>query len=811
MLKNLLSRFTTVRDPALTKEDVFDKHPFSDVLPYEAFDEESAIFLNRTSLGFTIECLPIMGADNATQKEITSIFQEILEECDSIQCLLWADHRVGDILDAWEKSRDGNQEIYKEIAKKRTENLKNSENFSCKNFRFIFSYSTPIQKDCEISQMERLVVKREKILKLLKAITYSFVWGIGDFLNTVNGMINFSNEPKIEKKKWNPYQTLSSQFQAGGSLVVKTNGLEWKDNGNIEFKSFRVVDFPDHWSLNAMQNLIGDVFRDAYRINDPFYIHYGVFCPKASQVEHDFWKRSQLVEKQGMSYSLRRMIPKLEEELKEGHLVRQNQNEGIKFVKTQLSCGIWTKGKGRMAGAEQALKSLFRINQFCIVENDYLHLPIFLSCLPMTWSEYSFDFERLKLLRTTMSIECGNFVPLQGEWMGTSSAGMLLVGRRGQIVNWNPFDNKSGNYNVVVSGKSGSGKSVFMQDLLLSGLGIGAKVFIIDIGRSFEKMCDSLDGQHIQFSSTSNICLNPFSNISETDEEERNIAFSYLKSVIACMALPVEGTSSYENSAIEIALQSVWSAKKSKATITDVSEWLKNQVDQRDRSLGIMLTPYTKNGVHGKYFEGKNNVDFTNPMVLIELEELNEKKDLQAVVLQLFIMAITNHAFLGDRKTPFYICIDEAWELLRARQTGMFIETLARRLRKYHGSLVTGTQYIDDFFVSAGAEAAFNNSDWMCIFSQKQSSIKRLGESNKIDLTPHKQRSLESVATIQGLYSELAICDGNGNYSICRSYLDRFSQLLYSTKPQEYSMLSDFKKQGFTIVEAINKALEKRS
>lgn len=75
----------------------------------------------------------------------------------------------------------------------------------------------------------------------------------------------------------------------------------------------------------------------------------------------------------------------------------------------------------------------------------------------MTWAEYCTDLKELNLLQTTINTECGALVPMQGEWMGTQTPGMLLVGRRGQLVNWNPFDNKAGNYNTVVVGRSGSG------------------------------------------------------------------------------------------------------------------------------------------------------------------------------------------------------------------------------------------------------------------------------------------------------------------------------------------------------------------
>ena len=267
------------------------------------------------------------------------------------------------------------------------------------------------------------------------------------------------------------------------------------------------------------------------------------------------------------------------------------------------------------------------------------------------------------------------------------------------------------------------------------------------------------------------------------------------------MVDPKEGTSRHQDGLIEMAIRDAWEKKGNQASITSVVDWLSSQNDMTAKTLGVMLMSYTKNGVYAKYFEGENNINFTNPMVLIELEELKEKKALQAVVLQLCIMTITNQAFLGDRKTPFYICIDEAWDLLRAKQSGAFIETLARRLRKYYGSLVIGTQGFDDFFTTAGAQAAFDNSDWMCLLKQKETSI------SKLNFTEHKKKMLESLSSPHEGYREVMICDADGAYPVARIILDPFSKLLYSTKPEEYARLKELQKQGLSITEAINHLL----
>ena len=148
-----------------------------------------------------------------------------------------------------------------------------------------------------------------------------------------------------------------------------------------------------------------------------------------------------------------------------------------------------------------------------------------------------------------------NLLPMQGEWQGTKSPGMILAGRRGQIFTWHPFDNNAGNYNVCVVGRSGSGKSVFMQELMTSTLGLGGKVFVLDVGRSFEKTCFLLEGQFIEFKAKTPLCLNPFSTIPAHDEEAAQDALAMLKSVIMLMAAPTQGVDDMGAALIEQAMR----------------------------------------------------------------------------------------------------------------------------------------------------------------------------------------------------------------------------------------------------------------
>lgn len=91
-------------------------------------------------------------------------------------------------------------------------------------------------------------------------------------------------------------------------------------------------------------------------------------------------------------------------------------------------------------------------------------------------------------------------LPIHDEWKGVNQSRVLLIGRRGELFNWNRFVRiNSGNYNVAVMAPSCSGKSVFLQELATSMLAQNASVFILDIGGSYQNICELIGGERIRF------------------------------------------------------------------------------------------------------------------------------------------------------------------------------------------------------------------------------------------------------------------------------------------------------------------------
>lgn len=791
-----------------TQREFLETYHIQDLLPYETYDSINQIFINKDSVGFVIETKPMVGCSEDNQTEIGAIFQNILPEGGSLQCMMWADPRVGNIMGHWEEARKGKGEVLEYLAKQRVNFLKNQvfkggDNQTFRNFRCFFAYSEPIEKRGLTKRKEKEVqTLKLQLLRVFKTLQLpASVWTPEDLINTLDGIINYQETCDNSKKKWNKYQEISDQISSSEtSIQVDKKGLIF-NKGDYLVKTYQLKSEPDYWNLHMMGELIGDPFRDTARINTPFLIHYGVHVPPQGMASNKLLMGQDYLEMQAKS-KLGKKLPGIQDKYKEVEYLRHQISKGERIVKTRFTVSLFGS-PDEVGEAQEVLKSIYRVRQWVIEEETYTQFPAFLSTLPMTWGNgMGKDLTQQKKLKTTVSTEPSNLIPLQGEWLGTKSPSMILVGRRGQIFNWSPFDCEGGNYNVCVAGYAGSGKSVFMQELMASTLGIGGKVFVLDVGRSFEKTCKLLGGQYIEFSTKSDISLNPFTMIDEENQSVIDDNLAMLRPIFSIMAAPTQGTNDAENGLLSQAIHEAWKQKRTKATVTDVAEWLTSHSNPRAKELGIKLYPYTKDGAYGRYFNKPANINYDKPIVVIELDELKERKDLQDVVLQMFMIQITNSMILGGRKIPFHIMMDECWDLLSSDHCKGFIEMLARKLRKYRGSLVLGTQSVSDFYKNPAALAAFENSQHMCLLAQKSEAIKNLSASGKIDMDPMMEEYFSSVKTEQGKYSEVMLYGPHG-YAIGRLLLDPYSLILYSTKAEDYAAVKHLEEQGYPLSQAV--------
>ena len=132
-----------------------------------------------------------------------------------------------------------------------------------------------------------------------------------------------------------------------------------------------------------------------------------------------------------------------------------------------------------------------------------MHRQALLASLPMTLSP-AFHGD-LRKMKPGHPQDDGQRHPPRtgpGRVAGSKTPTLMFAGRRGQLLTLDLYDN-DGNYNAAVIGSPGSGKSVLLNELAWSYRAIGAKIWMQDLGRSFEKLCRKAEGTFIEFRPTS--------------------------------------------------------------------------------------------------------------------------------------------------------------------------------------------------------------------------------------------------------------------------------------------------------------------
>jgi conjugal transfer ATP-binding protein TraC len=419
--------------------------------------------------------------------------------------------------------------------------------------------------------------------------------------------------------------------------------------------------------------------------------------------------------------------------------------------------------------------------------------------------------------------------PLIAEWAGTPTPTMLFAGRRGQLMGLDLHDNDLGNSNVAVLGTTGSGKSVLLNELAISYLGTGAKVWMLDLGKSFEKICRKCDGAYVEFTPTSRISLNLFSMVSDEETGEDgtvtggiNEDIAMIKPALAKMCSMSTPLEEVQIKALGAMVLKLYKEYGRSLTITGLRDAFCDGTlrdlglvnDQRIKDLAVMLAPYSRGGEYERFFEGRANIDFSNDFMVIENEELKRKPDLQAVVNILLMYQITGQMFLTRNRRKVF-CIDELKQQLGDSAVNdpvmaAVVAETSRRARKYGGALVMATQNSEDFFESAQMQAALQCSDWLFMLRQKPESIEALVRSGRLNANEVKKALLGSMRKENGVYSDLYITSPVGE-GVARLVLDPYSHLLYSNRIEDNAPIDALREQGMSIDEAIEALLQQRA
>jgi len=599
----------------------------------------------------------------------------------------------------------------------------------------------------------------------------------------------------------------TERFRPTGKMVDEAPEIGEIYPDVFDVRSFSVRNLPQRWAPWDMAKLIGDMFADKLRMPCPVSTNLCLDFPDAEseslRASRKFMRTTSLADSKSA-----RMLPQLKDQSREWEFVKDELRQGRKLIQAFYSVTSFSpKGKGD--ANERVLKSVYRAAGWDLLDDRYLQIQGLLAAMPMTMANgLSFDLRNMKRFRSVLTTTASSLAPIQGEYLGANVPHMMLIGRRGQPFFWSPFENNSGNHNVAVFGKSGSGKSVALQELCSALCGAGAKVVVIDDGRSFEHSAKLQGGAFVEFTMSSGFCINPFSMIdmemAERDEDYLMDCFAMLKSIVNQMARHVDKLNDTERGLIDGAVNEVWSAKGRQGSIDDVIAALTETGNPLGVDLGIAMRPFSSSGTYGRFFQGEVSFELKANLTVFELSDLSSREELRSVVLTAIMFMASQMMRRVDRSIPKALLLDEAWQMLKGGSMADFIEAYARTCRKYGASLVTATQSLNDYYKSDGSRAALENSDWSVILAQKEETINDFKRLGRFDMDDHTDALVRSLKRSGIEYSDVFI-KGPDMQATGRLVLDAYSATVFSSSPKTFAAIHDLLGQGLSMDEAIER------
>ena len=316
----------------------------------------------------------------------------------------------------------------------------------------------------------------------------------------------------------------------------------------------------------------------------------------------------------------------------------------------------------------------------------------------------------------------------------TANVGVLygINEHNGSLVIFDRFSLE--NANEVVLGKSGSGKSYLVKLEALRSLMFGTDVIIVDPEEEYKALCDTVGGDYISFSYSSNTHINPFdlSGMGEGEENELQVKIGF--TLARLLKIMVETKSAEEDAVLHNALELTYKQKgitydpathkNEPPLLEDLYRTLVGMENQMAQNIALRLEKFVK-GSFGGVFNQRSTVKLDNTFTVFSFRNLED----QMRSLAIFIIMDYVWNQIKRKMKKRILIVDEGWYLMKNPSSAEFLWGFAKRARKYYLGLTTITQDIEDFLSTDLGKAIVTNSSIQMIMKQSPASIEKISQT----------------------------------------------------------------------------------
>lgn len=775
--------------------------------------EDELFVVSPNRLGFGFEGSPLTGADAAQWDAMNGLLKLNFPPGAALQVSLWLSPDIEDVMWRYTSMRDkkASHPFLKAFTEQRlaflrrlTRETNRATGAKLRKPRLIITVTVPVGSKApspdalrEIRELRMTMIAQFKAIKVhMEAITSR------SYVRMMGTMLNHGEDAVWRRNAISEYdegRLLCNQLlDADTKIEVGERTLSLGKHAKV--RVLHPKTFPDFVRQGMAFQYIGDLLKGQKTVREAvlitFNLLYGDQAGVKSKMQTEYaWNQKQ------SEGPLARFIPDWARQRDSQKIAIEALEQGDRLVQGKIGMAVFAPTEDRVVQASTEAVERMGGAGFHMMEDRFAVLPMFCSLLPFAAEK---DIQQgLQRYCSMTTRHVAPLMPMFSSWSGTGTPLLTLFGRDDGLMTFSPYDTDS-NMNFVIAAQSGMGKSFLSNELIMNFLSIGGRAWVIDKGYSYKPLAELLGGTYIEFATDNNLCLNPF-EIVKSWEEESDI----LAALVTIMAAPKSGFTDFQLPGVKRVMGTLWEEKGTAMTVDDIAARLLKEPDDRLIDIGHQLHPFTTAGEHGRFFNGKNNCDLDNILVVLELQQLEGRKHLMRLVLLQIMYQIQQAMNRLPLDLPKLLLIDEAFGLLATDETKEFIIAWYRQLRKFGACAGVATQSINDFYSGEGAAAIMENSAHMLLLGQKSESIQMVKQLGRMPMPDAQFNLLGSVHTIKNVYSEIMIRNAFG-VGIGRLIVDDYTKVVYATDAPTKEARRGYLSRGMSMHEAVMAVVEER-
>ena len=351
------------------------------------------------------------------------------------------------------------------------------------------------------------------------------------------------------------------------------------------------------------------------------------------------------------------------------------------------------------------------------------------------------------------------------------------------------------NANMVVFGKSGSGKSYAEKLEIMRSMMFDTEIIVIDPENEYEALTQALGGEYIQFCFGANTKINPFDMALLRTREEESELNQKIMSLHGFFRVVMGQLTPSEDALLDRALILTYKQKgitpdpatqdKEPPLVEDLYKALIGMEDPVSRGLADRIEKFVKGSLVG-VFDHQTNIQIKNQLTVFSIRDLEE--ELRPIAMYLILDFIWTKIRKNIKRR--ILLVDEAWYMMKFPDSAQFLYSIAKRARKYYLGVSTITQDVEDFLSTDMGRAIIQNSSIQVLHKQSASAIDKVSEV--FYLSEGEKHLLLSADVGEGLFFAGAA------HAAVRVIASPQEHQLATTKPQELEArkkAADFKSE----------------